>query len=162
MNKHSEWDLLDNQQKNSQQISRPSHTYWQDAWRMLRKNVLAMGGQQQQQISDPYTDFEIEFQKCSNIIQNKILNDDEFKFSMNECDKQIQHMVEQIVRPQVLQTKEGRISFEKLLATFRNIRDRASVEETQNLEKIQQLMQDDVIQKRLMELSGNINTEGAK
>ena len=44
MNKHSEWDLLDNQQKNSQQISRPSHTYWQDAWRMLRKNVLAMGG----------------------------------------------------------------------------------------------------------------------
>lgn len=44
MSKHSEWELLDNSEKQSQQISRPSHTYWQDAWRMLRKNVLAMIG----------------------------------------------------------------------------------------------------------------------
>ncbi|ADZ83174.1 ABC transporter permease [Cellulosilyticum lentocellum] len=44
MSQHSEWELLDNSEKQSQQISRPSHTYWQDAWRMLRKNVLAMIG----------------------------------------------------------------------------------------------------------------------
>lgn len=44
MSQHSEWELLDNSTKQSQQISRPSHTYWQDAWRMLRKNVLAMIG----------------------------------------------------------------------------------------------------------------------
>lgn len=44
MNKKSEWELLDSAEKNSQSISRPSRTYWQDAWRMLRKNILAMIG----------------------------------------------------------------------------------------------------------------------
>ena len=44
MSQHSEWELLEDSVKQSQQISRPSHTYWQDAWRMLRKNILAMIG----------------------------------------------------------------------------------------------------------------------
>lgn len=44
MNKGSEWELLDSAAKSAQVIARPSHTYWQDAWRMLRKNVLAMIG----------------------------------------------------------------------------------------------------------------------
>lgn len=44
MNKGSEWELLDSAEKSAQVIARPSHTYWQDAWRMLRKNVLAMIG----------------------------------------------------------------------------------------------------------------------
>ena len=44
MNKGSEWELLDSAEKSAQVIARPSHTYWQDAWRMLRKNVLAMVG----------------------------------------------------------------------------------------------------------------------
>lgn len=44
MNKGSEWELLDSAEKNAQVISRPSLTYWQDAWRMLRKNILAMIG----------------------------------------------------------------------------------------------------------------------
>ena len=44
MNKSSEWELLDSAEKSAQVIARPSHTYWQDAWRMLRKNVLAMIG----------------------------------------------------------------------------------------------------------------------
>ena len=38
MSKHSEREVLDESVKQSQQISRPSRTYWQDAWRMLRKN----------------------------------------------------------------------------------------------------------------------------
>lgn len=109
--------------------------------------------QLQQPINDPYIEFENEFSQCSNIVQNKILNNDDFKIAMSECDKHIQHMIEQIIRPQVLQTKEGLISFEKLLATFRNIRDKISEEDNQNLVKIQQLMQDEVIQKRLQELS---------
>lgn len=109
--------------------------------------------QMQQVVSDPYVEFENEFARCSPTVQNKILNDNEFKVAMAECDKQIQHAIEQIIRPQVLQTKEGSMSFERLLATFRSTRDRFAEEETQNLAKIQQLMQDDVIQKRLQELS---------
>lgn len=44
MSKASEWELVSQEDRQSQIIARPSHTYWQDAWRMLRKNVLAMIG----------------------------------------------------------------------------------------------------------------------
>lgn len=44
MKKNSEWELLDNSTKQANTQTRPSLTYWQDAWRMLRKNVLAMIG----------------------------------------------------------------------------------------------------------------------
>lgn len=122
------------------------------------QNQAQAQAQQQQQQSDPYNDFESEFSKCTGITQNKILNDDEFKSIMYECDKHIQSMVEKIVRPQVIQTKEGRIVFEKLLATFRQLKDRYSKEEEQNMEKLQMLMQDEVVRKRLMELENNGNS----
>ena len=44
MSKVSEWELVSDEDRKSQIIPRPSTTYWQDAWRMLRKNVLAMFG----------------------------------------------------------------------------------------------------------------------
>lgn len=44
MSKVSEWELVNDEDRKSQIIARPSTTYWQDAWRMLRKNVLAMFG----------------------------------------------------------------------------------------------------------------------
>lgn len=44
MSKASEWELVSHEDRQNQIIARPSHTYWQDAWRMLRKNVLAMAG----------------------------------------------------------------------------------------------------------------------
>lgn len=112
--------------------------------------------------SDPYVEFENEFARCSTNVQNRILNDIEFKQAMAECDKYVQHTIEQIIRPQVLQTKDGRMSFERLLATFRNIRDKLVDEESQNMAKIQQLMQDDVIQKRLAELSQSKGVEDGK
>lgn len=102
--------------------------------------------------SDPYSDFEVEFSKCSSLVQNRVLNDKTFQQSMLECDKLIQATVERIVRPQVLQTKEGRIAFENLLATFRNLKDGYAHEEAQNMEKLQMLMQDDVVKQRLAEL----------
>ena len=44
MNIREEWELINDEEKQSQIVTRPSTTYWQDAWRMLRKNVLAMIG----------------------------------------------------------------------------------------------------------------------
>lgn len=111
-----------------------------------------VNNQQMVNQSDPYTDFEIEFSKCSNVVQNKILNDPEFKQSMFECDRIVQAALERAIRPQVMQTNEGRIAFEKLLATFRNIKDGYAKEEAANMEKLQILMQDDVVRKRLAEL----------
>lgn len=108
--------------------------------------------QEQQNISDPYVDFQNEFNSCSVNIQQRILNDNEFKSVMYECDKQVQSMIENIVRPQVLQTKDGRIAFERLLATFRKLKDSYSNEEAENMKTINMLMQDEVVLKRLAEL----------
>ena len=44
MSKASKWERITEEDRQSQIIPRPSRTYWQDAWRMLRKNVLAMIG----------------------------------------------------------------------------------------------------------------------
>ena len=117
---------------------------------------------QQMPQSDPYTDFENEFLKCSNVVQNRIMEDPEFKSVMNNCDSLIQRAVEQIVRPQVIQTQEGRISFEKLLATFRDVKVKYEKEETENMEKIQRLMNDEVVKKRMMELNNNTPTSSVQ
>lgn len=38
------WQSVPKENKDKEQISRPSMTYWQDAWRRLKKNVLSMVG----------------------------------------------------------------------------------------------------------------------
>lgn len=116
--------------------------------------------QQQVQQSDPYNDFETEFLKCSSLVQNRIMQDEEFRNVMAECDKHIQHMVEQIVRPQVMQTKDGRLAFEKLLAIFRERKDAYAKEEADNMEKFQKLMNDEVVRKRMAEMEGKTTTVG--
>ncbi len=38
------WDSIDHNDRDKDKITRPSMTYWQDAWRRLKKNKLAMVG----------------------------------------------------------------------------------------------------------------------
>lgn len=127
-------------------------------------NQLQQIQNNQQQIpqSDPYNDFESEFLKCSSVVQNKIMQDEEFRNIMGECDKHIQHMVEQLIRPQVMQTKDGRLAFEKLLAIFRQRRDVYIKEEAENMEKFQKLMNDEVVRKRMAEIEDNTVVVGGK
>lgn len=113
--------------------------------------------QQQQQMSDPYTDFANEFKQCSPSVQASIMQDQDFIDSMGECDRQIQAMMEQLVRPQVMQTPQGRVAFEKMLASFRDARDKISKQEAKNMEKIHMMMNDDVIKQRMMEIEGGNN-----
>lgn len=131
-----EWEFIQTMRK----------TGWQEPPNIQQTNQI------QQIQSDPYSDFEIEFNKCSPTVQNRILNDEEFKIIMNECDRMIQSAVESIVRPQVIQTPNGRLAFERMLGTFRQLRDRYSQEEIRNMERFQKMMQDEVVQKRLAEL----------
>lgn len=134
-------------------VSNVSPQEWEYIQTMRRTGWQEPPNQQmQQQQSDPYSDFESEFNKCSSTVQNRILNDVEFKETMNNCDRLLQGAIEAMVRPQVIQTQEGRIAFEKMLATFRQLRDRYSQEEIKNMEKFQKIMQDEVVQKRLAEL----------
>lgn len=39
----SMWELVSQEQKDSEKIARPSMTYWQDVWRRLKNNRVAMG-----------------------------------------------------------------------------------------------------------------------
>lgn len=114
--------------------------------------------QEQQNVSDPYIDFQKEFNSCSANIQQRIIEDNDFKMAMSECDKQIQMMVENLVRPQVMQTKDGRIAFERLLAIFRKLKDGYASEEAENMKTINMLMQDEVVLKRLAELKNQGGT----
>ena len=132
---------------------------WEYIQTMKRKGYQDQQAQQPVQ-SDPYTDFENEFVKCTSTVQNKVLNDKEFKNAMENCDKIIQSTVEAIVRPQVLQTSEGRMSFEKMLAIFRELKNKYSQEETQRMEEFQKIMQDEVVQKRLAELQKVSDSKG--
>lgn len=110
---------------------------------------------QQPEQSDPYNDFITEFNQCSNVVQASILENPEFKQCMTECDKKIQATMEALVRPQVMQTQDGRVAFERLLASFRSVRDQAKQQEAQNMQRIQALMNDDVVRKRIEELERN-------
>lgn len=115
--------------------------------------------QEQQNISDPYIDFQNEFNSCSTNIQQRIIENNDFKMAMSECDRQIQIMVENLVRPQVMQTKDGRIAFERLLAVFRKLKEGYANEEAENMKTINMLMQDEVVLKRLAELKGQGGNE---
>ncbi len=44
MESNKEWELVNHAVKQEKEAIRPSLTYWQDAWRRLRKNTLAMLG----------------------------------------------------------------------------------------------------------------------
>lgn len=145
------------QQQNNQSVSPQEWEYIQTmrrtGWDMNQQPQIQQQQNQVQQ-SDPYVDFANEFSSCSPTVQNKILNDKEFKSTMDECDKRIQAMVEDIIRPQLMQTPEGRIAFEKMLATFRETRDKYVKEESESLEALQKVMQDEVVRKRIAELNG--------
>lgn len=154
-------------QQPQQQASSVSPQEWEYVQSMRRTgwdmNQMPQVQQPNQpQISDPYTDFSNEFSRCSTTVQNKILNDPEFKNAMLECDKKIQAMVEDVIRPQVMQTPDGRIAFERMLAIFRKIKDGYIKEETENLEVLQSFMQDEVVKKRIAELNAAKSMGGNK
>lgn len=56
-----------------------------------------------------------------------------------------------------MQTPQGRVAFEKMLASFRDARDKISKQEAKNMEKIHMMMNDDVIKQRMMEIEGGNN-----
>ena len=129
-------------------------------WDMNQQPQMVQNMQNQMQQSDPYIDFTNEFSKCSASVQNKVLNDPEFRSAMTECDNRMQAMVEDISRPQVMQTPDGRVAFEKMLAVFRQTKDKYVKEEADNLEALQKVMQDEVVKKRIAELNGTIKDGG--
>lgn len=73
-------------------------------------------------------------------------------------------MVEDIIIPQVIATPQGRMAFENFVGTVKKLKDKYYQEEIETTQKIQQLMQDEVVKQRLNELTqtqqqNNLSTE---
>ena len=43
INEYGLWSKLSQEEKDSEKIVRPSMTYWQDVWRRLKNNKVAIG-----------------------------------------------------------------------------------------------------------------------
>lgn len=110
--------------------------------------------------SDPYQEFQILMSSCPPNIRYKIMNSEEYIKCDQECEMLIKQAIEEAVIPQILNTPQGRVSFEKFLGVTKKLKDKFSQEEVETAEQLQKLMQDEVVQQRLKELAENKNMIG--
>lgn len=105
--------------------------------------------------SDPYTQFQNEMYQCSPTVKNKIMNDDEYKQADYQCELLMKQALEEVLIPQLINTPNGRLAFERLAVITKNLKQRYIQEEVQANEQLQKLMSDEVVLNRLRELQNN-------
>lgn len=103
--------------------------------------------------SDPYTELQNELMNCSATVRHKIISDREYQACDNECELLLKQAVEEIFIPQILNTPRGRIAMEKFVGVVKQLKERYSQEEAQTNEQIQALLNDEVVRKRMQQLS---------
>lgn len=103
--------------------------------------------------SDPYLELQQILSSCSASVKQKIMSDKSYKICDEECEILIKQMVEDIIIPQVVATPQGRIAFENFVGTVKKLKDKYYQEEIETTQKLQQLMQDEVVKQRLQELT---------
>ena len=114
--------------------------------------------------NDPYFELQQILSSCSVTVKQKIMNDKNYIVCDEECETLIKQMVEDIIIPQVIATPQGRMAFENFVGTVKKLKDKYYQEEIETTQKIQQLMQDEVVKQRLSELTqtqqqNNLSTE---
>lgn len=102
--------------------------------------------------NDPYIELQQLIGECSTSVRQRIVNDIEYKKCDEECELLIKQAIEDIIIPQLLMTPQGRIAFEKFTGTVKKLKEKYSMEELENNKKIQVLMEDEIVKKRLEEL----------
>lgn len=107
--------------------------------------------------TDPYLELQQILGSCSATVRQKIISDKNYRLCDEECETLVKQMVEEIIIPQVLATPQGRIAFENFAGTVKKLKEKYYQEEVETTQKIQQLMQDDVVKQRLHELTLNQN-----
>ena len=112
--------------------------------------------------NDPYFELQQILGSCSATVKQKIMSDKSYMLCDEECETLIKQMVEDIIIPQVIATPQGRIVFENFVGTVKKLKEKYYQEEIETTQKIQQLMQDEVVKQRLQELNqprGSVPTE---
>lgn len=118
----------------------------------FNQNIMQNQIYQQEYQNDSYTEFQQTLMSCSPNIRQKIINDEEYQKCDRECETLIKQAVEEIIIPQLLGTAQGRIAFERICGTTKKLKEKYCQEEYETNQKLQMLMQDDVVKKRLEEL----------
>ena len=109
--------------------------------------------------SNPYQEFQSLMNSCSSNIKYKIMNNEEYIQCDNECELLIKQAVEEAIIPQILSNPQGRVVFERFLGVTKKLKEKYSKEEMETAEQFQKLMQDEIVQKRLKELSNSNNID---
>ena len=103
--------------------------------------------------SDPYTELQNELLNCSVSVRNKIVNDREYQMCDNECEILLKQALEEVFVPQILNTPKGRIAMEKFVGVVKQLKEKYSQEELQTTEQLQALLNDEIVKKRMEQLS---------
>lgn len=109
--------------------------------------------QNQNYQSDPYLELQNELLNCSVSVRNKIINDKEYQVCDNECEILLKQAIEEIFVPQLLNTPKGRMAMERFVGVVKQLKEKYSQEEVQTNEQLQALLNDEVVRKRMQQLS---------
>ena len=107
--------------------------------------------------SDPYLELQNELLNCSITVRNKIISDREYQICDNECELLLKQAIEEIFVPQILNTPKGRVAMEKFVGVVKHLKEKYSQEEVQTNEQLQNLLNDEVVRKRMQQLSQQEN-----
>lgn len=118
----------------------------------FNQNVMQNQMYQQEYQNDSYSELQQTLMSCSPNIRQKIINDEEYQKCDRECENLIKQAVEEIIIPQLLVTAQGRLAFERICGIAKRLKEKYCQEEYETNQKLQILMQDDVVKKRLEEL----------
>ena len=108
--------------------------------------------------TDPYLELQNELMNCSVTVRNKILSDSEYQLCDNECELLLKQAIEEVFVPQILNTPKGRIAMERFVGVVKQLKEKYAQEEIQTNEQLQTLLNDEVVRKRMQQLSQNDNT----
>lgn len=118
--------------------------------------------QTQQYQSDPYIELQNELLNCSVSIRNKIIGDREYQACDAECEILLKQAIEEVFVPQILNTPKGRLAMEKFVGVVKQLKEKYSQEEVQTNEQLQALLNDEVVRKRMEQLSHPENVKTSK
>ena len=119
----------------------------------FQQPIMQNQNQFQNYQSDPYLELQNELLNCSVSVRNKIISDKEYQLCDNECELLLKQAIEEVFVPQILNTPKGRITIEKFIGIVKQLKDKYTQEEAQTNEQLQVLLNDEVVRKRMAQLS---------
>lgn len=105
-----------------------------------------------QQTNDPYTSGSMLLAQCSDLVRAKIMQDPQYQQIDNECEILIKQYLYGNIIPQILNTQQGRIAFERWEQCIKELKQEYSKEEVAMTQNINVLLSDPVVMARLQEL----------